>query len=539
MFPEPVWSAAGAVLIGRWCIAGALTLLLGFMTTQLWNVLRDTDSSKITLITEAESYATRSRLVQQLDLLLQGLREIHDYWAANASEPVDEWSEFQGWGFAQLDGLTALLWLDETTDRHFLATPQRPELNRPASSAELERLGRGIAGVAGEAMLGPESVGDGQRIRVVIRSEEGGGALIAALDTRSMFASFLQDQSPGYAVEVAWRDQRLYQQGTPATGIPEDWIREGVIRTSMNTLLAVTHTPTPALAASLVTPAVAAVMPLGLAVSFLVGLLILENGRVNARAAAARDAEWRVGELNRTLERQVAERTGELQARNADLITIAESVSHDLRSPLNALSMNVELIGQHVAASSGGEAHAALRRCISGVRRMTSILDRVVGLSLAVHSTFQREPLSMQTLVKEVFEQLQSVQPEMTTELEIAPLSDVVADDVLVRILILNLLGNAIEHGGGRIRVSCERAGEGEPVVYRFANEGCDIDAERAATLFKPFHTGEDTQAEVGRGLGLAIAERVVMRHGGRIWANADRGDQFTLHFTLEPTAGV
>lgn len=532
----------GAALIGRLFIAGALTCLLSFLTVQLWNFLRDTDTAKIALITETEAYATRSRLVQQLDSLLQGLREVHDYWAANAPEAIDGWAEVQGLGFAELDGLSALLWVDEATGRQFLATPEAPEMYRPASPVEeatAERLQRGAAGVVGEAMLGPEAVDEGQRIKVVIRRDEGGGTLIAALDAQAMFASFLQDQSPGYAVEVEWRGQSLYRQGAPAAGIPESWSREGMIRTSMNALLAVTHTPTAALAAALVTPAVAAVMPLGLAVSVLVGMLVVENGRVNTRAAAAREAERRVGELNRTLESQVAERTAELQTRNADLVTIAESVSHDLRSPLNALSVNLELIGQDMASSSGREAQDALRRCMTGVRRMASILDRVVGLSMAVHSTFQREPLSMRGLVLEVFEQLRAVAPEATVELEVAPLVDVAADDVLVRILILNLLGNALEHGGARIRVSCESAGAGKPVVYRIDNDGCDVDPGRLDTLFRLFHTGDDPQHERGRGLGLAIAERVVKRHGGHIQADTDRGDRFTIRFTLEPDAAA
>ncbi len=421
-------------MTGRLVIAAVLTLFLAFVTVQAWVFLRDTENSKIALIAEAESYTTRSRLVRQIDAMLAGLRDVHDYWAAHASEPPDQWPAYQGADLAQFEGLEKLAWIDDASGRQFLRTPEQPALDIAPGQDQrraMERLRGEAAGVPGEAMLGPDAGDDGNRIRVVINRPQGTGRMIAELHAPTLLGAFLRDESLGYAITVSWRNQAIYSRGTAAVGIPGDWTREGRIRTSIGALLDVVHTPTAELAESMVTPTPAAVLPLGLAVSFLVGLLICENGRVNVRATAARQAELKLAELNRGLEVQVAQRTEELANLNADLVTITESVTHDLRSPLNSISINQELVVQRLGDELEGEAREAFGRITTGVRHMGEILERVVGLSLAANSIFEAETLSMKTLVAEVFEQLQSVEPGPRAMLELGELPSVEADDTL------------------------------------------------------------------------------------------------------------
>ena len=531
-------------MTGRIIFTVVLTLLLGYLTVQASRFMRDMESSRIVLTVEAESYAARARLIRKIDAMLQTLRGVHDYWAAYASLQVDEWPPYQEADLDQLPGLEALLWVDESSGRQFLRTARQPVLDlRPGSQQEtiVQALRSEVQDVQGEVMLGPYATDDGYRIRVVIRRGPESGLLIAELHAQSLFREFLRDESPGYAVTVKWRDTTLFKRDQGAVGIPEEWTREGMIRTSMDQLLQVNHTPTAELAASLVTPVLALVMPLGFAITALLALLIYENGRVNVRAQAARLAEQQVVELNKGLEDQVAERTEELAGRNADLVTITESVTHDLRNPLNAISVNLALVEQRIGGRLDEEARTALQRGTTGVRRMAEILERVVGLSLSAHATFERATLSMTTLVAEVFAQLDSLEPPPPVSLELGDLPEVEADDTLVRILVLNLLSNSLRHTRDKDprRISVSSEGDANTgVTFCVRDNGCGVDAEDAKRIFAPFEKSERGRRTDGKGLGLAIAERVVQRHGGRIWAEGVKGEGLAIYFTLAPAPG-
>lgn len=528
-------------LTGRVIFAVVLTLLLGYLTVQASGFLRGMESSRIALTVEAESYAARARLIRKIDAMLQTLRGVHDYWTTHASQPVDAWPPYQDADLDQLPGLETLLWVDESSGKTFLRTSRQSALDVPPDPEQeliIQTLRSEVQDVPGEAMLGPYAASDGNRIRIVINRATGGGRLIAELHAPSMFRELLRDESPGYAIAVKWRDKALFERDEPALEIPGAWTREGMIRTSMGGLLQVIHTPTTELATSLVTPVLAIVLPLGFAITALMALLICENGRVNVRAQAARQAELQIAELNKGLEDQVAERTEELARRNSDLVTITESVTHDLRNPLNAISVNLALVEQRMEQVLDDETRNALQRSTSGVRSMAEILQRVVGLSLSAHSTFERETLPMTTLVAEVFAQLESLEPPPPATLELGDLPEVEADDTLVRILVLNLLSNALRHTRDkdprRISVAVEQNPE-TGVTFCVRDNGCGLDAEDAKRIFAPFEKAGKSQRNGGMGLGLAIAERVVQRHGGKIWAEGAMGEGAAIYFTLAP----
>lgn len=531
-------------MTGRIILAVMLTLLMGYLTVQASGFLRDMESARIALTVEAESYAARSRLIRKVDAMLQTLRKVHDYWETHASLPRNEWLPYPDADLDQFSGLETLLWVDESSGRQFLRTARQPALNvtpGPGQEIIIQTLRGAVKDVLGEAMLGPYATDDGYRIRVVMKRGPASGLLIAELHAPSMFRELLRDESPGYAVTVKWRDTTLFKRDEAAVEIPGDWTREGMIRTSMGELLQVSHTPTAELAASLMTPVLAAVLPLGFAITALLALLIYENGRVNVRAQAARQAERQVAELNKGLEGLVAERTEALEDRNADLVTITESVMHDLRNPLNAISVNLALIEQRMGGAPDEETREAVQRSTSGVRRMAEILERVVGLALSAKSTFQRETLSMTELVAKKFAQLQSLEPPPPAVLELGALPEVEADDTLVRILLLNLIGNALRYTRDNDPRQISVSSEGDPstgVTFCVRDNGCGLDAEDAKRIFAPFEKSERSRRSDGMGLGLAIAERIVKRHGGTIWAEGARGEGLAVYFTLAPARG-
>jgi light-regulated signal transduction histidine kinase (bacteriophytochrome) len=251
---------------------------------------------------------------------------------------------------------------------------------------------------------------------------------------------------------------------------------------------------------------------------------------------AAENAERRIAQLNKTLEQDVAERTEELANRTSDLETIADSVAHDLRNPLNAISVNTQVLEQQFGPALGQEGLNALHRTASGVRRMSEILDRLVGLSIAAHSTFQREPLHMKSIVAQVFEELQIAEPLPPVEFELGDLPDVDADETLVRTLVLNLLSNAMKYTRGkdhrRIEVTSSTA-DGI-TTYCVRDNGVGFDLQHADRMFQAFQQLPGTQQSEGMGLGLMIVARIVKRHSGLIWAEGVTGQEAAFYFTLQ-----
>jgi hypothetical protein len=332
--------------------------------------------------------------------------------------------------------------------------------------------------------------------------------------------------------------------GEPGNGVPDEsvpavWQREGLIRNSLDVIWEVTHAPEPGLVQSMRTPAVQAVRTAGLIIAALMGLLILENGRAQSRAATAERTKRQLAELNEDLEGQIAVRTKELEDRSADLLTIADSVGHDLRNPLNIISINTQLLELKFASALGDDGLKTLKQTGANVHRMTEILDRLLGLSVLSNATFSREPLDMRQIVADLFEELQSTEPGGSVELVLDDLPPAEADRTLVRTLVTNLLSNALKYSRGcnarRIDIGCI-VQNGVP-AYFVKDNGVGFDDASAHRLFHAFERLSHDDSTDGLGLGLHIAARVVKRHDGRIWAEGSPGGGATFYFTLQPMA--
>lgn len=513
------------------------------MTVVTWRVLNDHHRGQVARIAESESYAARSQLIRNVDALFRALRDVREYWRRYAHLPPDEWSAEAAIELGHFDGIELILWNDTARGVRYVRTREHPSLDYRPSDREWDSLGSLILKsqqVAQESIQGPFVDAAGNTTYEIYMPAGGGGAsLVAVVDASASFRRMLLDESPGYAISIFWNDVPLYRRGEAAPGLPESWTRRGMIRTSLGTLWEVVHQPTRELAESHDTPAVAAVLGTGLAIAVLVGLLAFENGRARSRALAAEAAEQKLAELNQDLERQIAERVRELADRSADLETITDSVAHDLRNPLNSISVNTQLLQQQFGNALGEEGLAALRRTTSSVKRMTEILDRLLGLSVVSHSIFNRQDMDLAEMVRDVFRELSVTEQPPPVELVIDDLPRVAADPTLVRTLIMNLLSNAIkytrEKPARRINVSYET--EGSAICYCIRDNGIGFDPESAERMFRAFERLDGNGESDGVGLGLDIAARVVKRHGGRIWAEGRRGEGAAIYFTLEPDA--
>jgi signal transduction histidine kinase len=513
------------------------------VTVVTWTVLNDHHRAQVARIAESESYAARSQLIRNVDAMFRALRDVREYWGRYAHLPRDQWSSDAAIELAHFEGVELLLWSDPSKAIHYVRDREHPVLNYRPSDPEWQALGELVLKsqqVTQEFIDGPFVDDDGNvTYEVYMPANRDGACLVAVVDARESFGRMLLDTSPGYAISIFWGGTLLYRRGEAAPGLPGSWTRSGMIRTSLGTLWEVVHQPTRELAESHDTPAFKAVLGTGLAIAVLVGLLMFENGRAQSRAMAAEAAEQKLADLNQDLEHQIAERVRELAERSADLETITDSVAHDLRNPLNSISVNTQLLQQQFRDALGEEGVAALRRTASSVKRMTEILDRLLGLSVVSHSIFNRQEMDLAEMVTDVFRELISTEQPPPVELVVDNLPCVAADPTLVRTLVMNLLSNAIKYTREkpyrRIYVSYEV--EDSTVCYCIRDNGIGFDPESAERMFRAFERLEGNGESDGVGLGLDIAARVVKRHGGRIWAEGRRGEGAAIYFTLEPAA--
>ena len=527
-------------MLRRFITSLLLAGIIALLTVVTWKALRDQQHVQVAQIAEAESYAARSQLIRNVDTMLRALADVKEYWLVYGHLPRDQWASDAGIELAHFTGIELILWNDPAREVRYARSAENPVFDYRPTDEEwksLEKIDARARQMDEDAILGPYIDDAGVTTFEIYMTAGEGAHLVAVVDSGKSFGHWLADESPGYAISVLWNDVSLHKQGEPATGLPESWTREGIIRTSLGTLWRVVHEPTEELARTHDGPAITAVLWTGLAIAVLIGLLLFENGRAQSRALAAEAAEQKVADLNRDLEQQIADRVRELADRTTDLETITDSVAHDLRNPLNSISVNTQLMQQQFAAELGEEGGAALQRTSSSVKRMTEILDRLLGLSVVSQSIFRRQQIDLREIVVDVFGELSSTEQPPAVELVVDDLPGVNADPVLVRTLIMNLLSNAIKYTREKHDRRIEVRSDTRDGVscYCVRDNGIGFDPESAERMFHAFERLDGNGATDGVGLGLDIAARVVKRHDGKIWAEGRRGEGAAIYFTLEP----
>lgn len=527
-------------MAARVLLSVTVTLVVATCSVALWWGIKLHSEEQISRIAEAESYAARSQLIRNTEVLLGALRNVRQYWATYGHLPRDQWASDAGIELAHFKGVSMLLW--EAPDRgvRYSRTPETPAFDyRPSDEewAHYESLLEKARLAQDDTILGPFN-GDGGLYLEVIFADSGGqrsGTLAAVINAEEAFGHMLMDESPGYAIRVYSGDTLLYSRGEAAADAPDSWTREGLIRSSLGTLWRVVHLPMPQTAESLRSTSIDLVLVLGLLVSVLIGSLTFENRRARTRAREAESAGKKLVTLNRELEEKVEIRTRELADRNADLQTLTDSVAHDLRNPLNTISVNVQLLLEKLKGDIDPGNLATLERLQPSVHQMTDILERLLGLSAATHSTFERERVDMRKLVEEAIEDLQVAEPVSDIQFSIGNLPDAYADPTLVQMLIANLLSNAVKYTRDRDPRTIEigNLSTDRGPVYFVRDNGIGFDADSAPRLFNAFERMHDAMSSEGVGLGLTISRRVVNRHGGEIWAEGACGEGATFFFTL------
>jgi signal transduction histidine kinase len=274
---------------------------------------------------------------------------------------------------------------------------------------------------------------------------------------------------------------------------------------------------------------------LGNAFGFL--FLLLAGVVIYQEMAHRRRAEEEVRELNADLENRVAKRTADLEAANKELEAFSYSVSHDLRPPLRHIdgfsSMLLEASGRQLDADSENY----LRRICAATRHMAKLIDDLVKLVQVGRQAMNLRPMRLSALVKQVVEESGPEIQGRQIEWRIGALPSEICDEGLIKQVFANLIGNSIKYSKLRetavIEVGQAVIG-GTPAVF-VRDNGTGFNMKYADKLFGAFQRlDHETEFEgTGTGMGLATARRIVQRHGGRIWAEAEPDKGATFYFTL------
>jgi PAS domain S-box-containing protein len=249
-------------------------------------------------------------------------------------------------------------------------------------------------------------------------------------------------------------------------------------------------------------------------------------------------AEQQTRRLNLELEQRVTTRTAQLEASNKELESFAYSVSHDLRAPLRAISGFSGILLDEHRDDLNEDGRSYLERIQTAIQRMNQLVDDMLDLSRINRSEMQVTGVNVSGLVRETIAELQQQDPARTVSVRISDDCVAQGDSQLLRIALQNLLDNAWKFTStttnAQIEFDCTTELSGE-LVYYIRDNGVGIDMTYSDKLFGVFQRLHAAHEFPGTGIGLATVQRVINRHGGRIWVESVVGQGATFFFTLQP----
>ncbi|MDQ6704977.1 MAG: CHASE3 domain-containing protein [Acidobacteriota bacterium] len=252
-------------------------------------------------------------------------------------------------------------------------------------------------------------------------------------------------------------------------------------------------------------------------------------------AADLSASEQRYRALAEELEIRVQKRTSELESANKELETFSYSVSHDLRAPLRTIDGFSLALIEDYAGRLDDQGTDMLARVRSATQRMGALIDDMLKLARVSRTELRREKVSLSGIAESVLADLKRTQPERDVTTSIAENVVVTGDGALLRVAMENLLLNAWKFTSRRARAELAfgvHRGDGGR-VYFIKDNGEGFDMAYAGRLFAPFQRLHDQREFEGTGVGLATVQRIIHRHGGRIWADAAVDQGATFRFTL------
>jgi signal transduction histidine kinase len=257
--------------------------------------------------------------------------------------------------------------------------------------------------------------------------------------------------------------------------------------------------------------------------------------QIQEQHQALRASEASLRELSQELEQRVIDRTEQLEAVNRELESFCYSVSHDLRAPLRAIDGFSMILMKSFGDNLGAEAHHYLGRVREGSQHMGRLIDDLLKLSRTTRSELKMTTVNLSELASLVANDLTESEPERRVTFRIAPGLVVRADATLMRVMLENLLGNAWKFSRKRLDPLIEvgAATDADRIAYFVRDNGAGFDMKYVDKLFGPFQRLHSVSEFEGTGVGLANVQRIIVRHGGRVWAESIVDHGATFYFTL------
>jgi signal transduction histidine kinase len=270
-----------------------------------------------------------------------------------------------------------------------------------------------------------------------------------------------------------------------------------------------------------------------------VGVATLTALVMAAAVAERKAAEDRFRKLNLELEQRVQQRTAQLEGTNKELEAFSYSVSHDLRAPLRTIRGFSEVLLEQYRPQLDARGQDYLRRtCEAGVQ-MDKLIEDLLKLSRVGRSEIQHADINLSAIAQDIAGDLAKTEPGRTVEFAISPGVVATGDERLLRQVLDNLLRNAWKFTRKRPDAKIEFGrSNGDISPYFVRDNGVGFDMAYAAKLFGVFQRLHSASEFAGSGVGLAIVQRIINRHGGRVWADAKVNSGATFYFTLPATKG-
>jgi light-regulated signal transduction histidine kinase (bacteriophytochrome) len=240
--------------------------------------------------------------------------------------------------------------------------------------------------------------------------------------------------------------------------------------------------------------------------------------------------------INETLEQRVLARTAELDSTNKELEAFSYSVAHDLRAPLRHMDGFIRLLKKHSWASLDERNQRYLGIISDSARQMGLLIDDLLAFSRVGRAELQLLPVSLQQLVQEAMQELREETQGRNIAWKISQLPEVMADRSMMRLVMINLLANAVKFTGKRERAEIEvgtSSNEADGIVVFVRDNGVGFDMEYADKLFGVFQRLHPAEEYEGTGIGLANVQRIIHRHRGRTWARGEVDQGATFYFSL------